>query len=212
MNIFVAKLNQGTTSESLQFLFEQFGEVTSSKVIIDRETGESKGFAFVEMADDDQAQQAIENLNGALFEGSTIAVTEARPKEDRGGDRSGRFNNGSRDRNFNSQRPNNRFGGSAPREERYNNATREERLSFTPRSARSVDDTPQEDRFSSSSREDFFGGSSREDRFGGGHRGGNNRFSGHRDSKRGEGRGEGRFSRDRFSKDKRSRSFDDDEY
>lgn len=92
MNIFVAKLSAGTTSESLKVLFEQFGEVSSAKVIIDRETGNSKRFGFVEMPDDEQANAAISQLNEVLFEGSNIAVNEARPREERSN------NSGSRDR------------------------------------------------------------------------------------------------------------------
>ncbi|MDP4207102.1 MAG: RNA-binding protein [Bacteroidota bacterium] len=82
MNIFVAKLNSRTTSDSLQGLFEQFGEVSSAKVIIDKETGHSKRFGFVEMPDDEQANAAINQLNETLFEGSNIVVKKARPKEE----------------------------------------------------------------------------------------------------------------------------------
>ena len=99
MNIFVARLNPATTGESLQELFEQFGEVDSAKVIIDRETGRSKCFGFVEMTDDEAGNNAINSLNDSDFEGNSIAVKQARPKEDNG-DRGG-FNRGGggRDRN-----------------------------------------------------------------------------------------------------------------
>ncbi|GAA0890699.1 hypothetical protein GCM10009122_03780 [Fulvivirga kasyanovii] len=80
MNIFVAKLNYRTTSEELQRQFEAFGEVTSAKVIFDRETQRSKGFGFVEMPDDDAAREAIQALNESEFDGRTIVVKEARPK------------------------------------------------------------------------------------------------------------------------------------
>ncbi|UII32386.1 RNA-binding protein [Fulvivirga ulvae] len=80
MNIFVAKLNYRTTSEELQRQFEAFGEVTSAKVIFDRETQRSKGFGFVEMPDDDAAREAIQSLNETEFDGRTIVVKEARPK------------------------------------------------------------------------------------------------------------------------------------
>lgn len=80
MNIFVAKLNYRTTSEELQRQFEAFGEVTSAKVIFDRETQRSKGFGFVEMPDDDAAREAIQALNETEFDGRTIVVKEARPK------------------------------------------------------------------------------------------------------------------------------------
>lgn len=80
MNIFVAKLNYRTTSEELQRQFEAFGEVTSAKVIFDRETQRSKGFGFVEMPNDDAAREAIQALNETEFDGRTIVVKEARPK------------------------------------------------------------------------------------------------------------------------------------
>lgn len=82
MKIFAAKLSPNTTSESLQALFEQFGEVSSSKVIMDRETGRSKCYGFIEMPDDEQARQALEALNGVEYEGSTIATKEAIPHDD----------------------------------------------------------------------------------------------------------------------------------
>ncbi len=81
MNIFVAKLNFRTTSEELQTQFEEYGEVSSAKVIFDRETQRSKGFGFVEMPDDSAAERAIEALNESEFDGRTIVVKKARPKE-----------------------------------------------------------------------------------------------------------------------------------
>lgn len=81
MNIFVAKLNFRTTSEQLQSQFEEYGEVTSAKVIFDRETQRSKGFGFVEMPDDKAAEQAIAALNESEFDGRTIVVKKARPKD-----------------------------------------------------------------------------------------------------------------------------------
>jgi RNA recognition motif-containing protein len=83
MNIFVAKLNFSTTSEELQSLFEQFGTVDSAKVIMDHETGKSKGFGFVEMSNDEEANNAINTLNETEFQDRTIVVKEARPKEDK---------------------------------------------------------------------------------------------------------------------------------
>lgn len=80
MNIFVAKLNFKTTSDQLQALFEQFGEVTTAKIITDRETQRSKGYGFVEMADDAAGQEAISQLNETEFDGRTIAVKKANPK------------------------------------------------------------------------------------------------------------------------------------
>lgn len=83
MNIFVAKLNFRTTSEELRALFEQFGTVNSAKVIVDHETGRSKGYGFVEMAHDDQAQEAINTLNEQEFHERTIIVKKALPQEKR---------------------------------------------------------------------------------------------------------------------------------
>ncbi|MEM8527647.1 MAG: RNA-binding protein [Bacteroidota bacterium] len=90
MNIFVAKLDYDTTSEDLQSAFEQFGEVDSAKVIMDRDTGRSKGFGFVEMPNDDEALSAIENLNDTEMDGRTIVVKKAEPRENRGGGGRGR--------------------------------------------------------------------------------------------------------------------------
>lgn len=105
MNIYVSHLSWGTSSEGLGNLFAQFGEVASANVITDRETGRSRGFGFVEMPDDDQARKAMEQLNGASFEGQTITVNEARPREERpsgsfGGSRGGGYGGGSRGRRF----------------------------------------------------------------------------------------------------------------
>jgi len=80
MNIYVSSLSYNTTSESLQELFANYGEVTSVNVINDRETGRSRGFAFVEMPDDAAATKVIEELNGAEFDGRTMVVKEARPR------------------------------------------------------------------------------------------------------------------------------------
>ncbi|MBI4648193.1 MAG: RNA-binding protein [Bacteroidia bacterium] len=84
MNIFVAKLGQSTTGDSLKSLFEQFGPVTSAKVITDRETGNSKGYGFVEMTTAEDADMAIEKLNETEFEGSVIVVKKAKPKGQKG--------------------------------------------------------------------------------------------------------------------------------
>lgn len=85
MNIFVAKLNSNTTSETLNEIFSQFGEVASAKVIIDRETGNSKQFGFVEMNDDYAGLAAIERLNDSELDGRRIVVKKAVPKEEMGG-------------------------------------------------------------------------------------------------------------------------------
>jgi RNA recognition motif-containing protein len=82
MNIFVAKLSGTTTGDDLLELFKEYGEVISAKVIIDRETGNSKRFGFVEMANDDEAQKAINELNDKDFKNSKIVAKKARPKND----------------------------------------------------------------------------------------------------------------------------------
>lgn len=84
MNIFVANLNFRIQSEDLKEIFEEFGEVSSAKVIFDRETGRSRGFGFVEMPDDDSGSQAIDSLNNAEIDGRTIVVKQARPKQSGG--------------------------------------------------------------------------------------------------------------------------------
>ena len=83
MNIFVAKLSSKTSDDSLRVAFEAYGNVSSAKVIRDRETGYSKKFGFVEMPDDENANQAIKEMNESDLEGSIIAVKKARPREDR---------------------------------------------------------------------------------------------------------------------------------
>ena len=97
MNIYVSHLDWNTTSESLESLFVQFGEVSSANVITNRETGRSRGFGFVEMPNDDDAQKAIDELNETEFETKVINVSVARPKEDKprssfGGGNRGGFN------------------------------------------------------------------------------------------------------------------------
>ncbi len=89
MNIFVAKLAYETTSEDLKELFEQYGNVSSAKVIFDRESGRSKGFGFVEMDNDDEARSAINALNESDLDGREIVVKEAEDRGNRGGGRGG---------------------------------------------------------------------------------------------------------------------------
>lgn len=81
MNIFVGNVNYNTDDATLRACFEEFGEVTSAKIIMDRETGRSRGFAFVEMPNDDEANTAIENLNGAEVDGKELKVNVARERE-----------------------------------------------------------------------------------------------------------------------------------
>ena len=83
MNLFVAKLSSTTTVENLQELFSAHGEVTSVKIIMDRDTGNSKGYGFVEMPNDDEAKAAIAALNDSEVDGKPIVVKESAPKEER---------------------------------------------------------------------------------------------------------------------------------
>lgn len=92
MNIFVGNLSFSTRDEELRSAFAQFGAVDSAQVIMDRQTGRSRGFGFVEMPNDDEARQAISAMNGADLGGRPLTVNEARPKAPRrdfggGGDR-----------------------------------------------------------------------------------------------------------------------------
>lgn len=83
MNIYVGNLSWNTNDDELRGAFEAFGEVSSAKVIMDRETGRSRGFGFVEMPDDSAAKQAIEGMNDKDLGGRTLRVNEARPRDDR---------------------------------------------------------------------------------------------------------------------------------
>lgn len=83
--LYVGNLAYSVRDESLQEAFGQFGTVTSAKVMMDRETGRSKGFGFVEMGLDAEAQAAINGMNGQALEGRAIVVNEARPREERPG-------------------------------------------------------------------------------------------------------------------------------
>lgn len=82
MNIFVSNINYATKEHELQDLFSEFGEVSSAKIITDRETGRSKGFGFVEMGDE-EGKQAVDALNQKEFNGKILNVTEARPREEK---------------------------------------------------------------------------------------------------------------------------------
>ena len=91
--LYVGNLPFSATDESLQEMFAQSGSVTSAKIIMDRDTGRSKGFGFVEMASDEEASDAIQKLNGQSVGGRAITVAEARPvtpRDDRGGGGGGR--------------------------------------------------------------------------------------------------------------------------
>jgi len=94
--LYVGNLAYSVRDDSLQAAFAQFGTVTSAKVMMDRETGRSKGFGFVEMGSDAEAQAAINGMNGQALDGRPLVVNEARPREERpggfgggGGSRSG---------------------------------------------------------------------------------------------------------------------------
>jgi cold-inducible RNA-binding protein len=89
MKLYVGNLSFQTSSEDLQQLFSQAGTVESVSIIEDRETGRSRGFAFVEMASTEEGNAAIQQLNGHDVGGRTLNVNEAKPREDRGGGRGG---------------------------------------------------------------------------------------------------------------------------
>ena len=83
--LYVGNLSYGVDSSELEQLFGAHGQVVSAQIINDRDTGRSKGFGFVEMSNDDEAQAAIAALNGQQHNGRALTVNEARPREDRGG-------------------------------------------------------------------------------------------------------------------------------
>ena len=85
MRLYVGNLAYSVTNETLESLFAQYGAVKSAQVIMDRDTGRSKGFGFVEMADDNAARDAIKGLNETQQDGRPLTVNEARPREERGG-------------------------------------------------------------------------------------------------------------------------------
>ena len=83
--LYVGNLSYSVDSSELEQLFAQHGQVVSAQIINDRDTGRSKGFGFVEMANDNEAQAAIDSLNGQEHGGRALTVNEARPREERGG-------------------------------------------------------------------------------------------------------------------------------
>ncbi|MDL2251825.1 RNA-binding protein [Odoribacter sp. OttesenSCG-928-J03] len=94
MNIYISNLSYGVSDADLRELFAEYGEISSAKVIMDRETGRSRGFGFVEMPNDEQAQKAIDELNQAQYDGKVINVNVAKPRTDKprsngGGNRGG---------------------------------------------------------------------------------------------------------------------------
>lgn len=90
MNIYVGNLAYEVTEGDLETAFKEFGQVTAARLIIDRYSGKSKGFGFVEMASNAEAEAAIKALNGKDFKGRALTVNEARPREDNRGSRGGR--------------------------------------------------------------------------------------------------------------------------
>jgi len=97
MNIFVAKLSFEVNDEDLKQLFAEYGEVASARVVTDKITRRSKGYGFVEMNDDEAAKKAILELNECEFDGRVIAVSEARPREEKPyGERQSSFGGGNR--------------------------------------------------------------------------------------------------------------------
>ena len=98
MNIYISGLSFNTSDADLNELFTEYGEVSSAKIISDRETGRTRGFGFVEMGDEVAGQRAIDELNGAEYDHKVINVTVARPRTERPS------NGGYRDKNYNSRR------------------------------------------------------------------------------------------------------------
>ncbi|NDV78237.1 RNA-binding protein [Dysgonomonas sp. 511] len=98
MNIFIAGLSYSINDNDLRDLFNEYGEISSAKVIMDRATGRSKGYGFVELEDNAAGQKAIEELNGAEYDGRTISVSEARPRKPQENSRGG--NGGFRRRDY----------------------------------------------------------------------------------------------------------------
>jgi RNA recognition motif-containing protein len=87
--LYVGNLSYDTNDSELQQMFSAYGAVQSAQIVMDRDTGRSKGFGFVEMSSDQEAQAAINGLNGKEAGGRSLTVNEARPREDRGGSRGG---------------------------------------------------------------------------------------------------------------------------
>ena len=83
MNIYVGNLSYQSTEDELRDLFAEFGDVVSAKLIVDKFTGQSKGFGFVEMSNNSEAQKAMDELNGRDVNGRSITVNQARPRQER---------------------------------------------------------------------------------------------------------------------------------
>ncbi len=94
MNIYVGNLSYQATEDELRALFEAFGQVSSVALIKDKMTGQPRGFGFVEMPNDSEAQKAIQELNGKDMKGRSLSINPARPREERGGGGGGGFGGG----------------------------------------------------------------------------------------------------------------------
>ena len=123
MNIFIAGLNYNMSEAELGELFAEYGEVVSVKIIMDRETGRSKGYGFVEMADDEAGDKAIAALNEVDMDGKTLSVSVARPREERprrsygnNGGRGYRGGSNSRGAGYVGSRGDNGYGGGRNRD------------------------------------------------------------------------------------------------
>lgn len=99
MNIYVGNLDYQITEEDLRDIFEEYGTVTSTKVVIDRDSNRSKGFGFVEMQEQAEGQKAIDELDGAELEGRTMRVNVARERTDRRGGGRGGYRSNNRNNN-----------------------------------------------------------------------------------------------------------------
>ena len=108
MKLYVGNLAFSTTEGDLSTLFSEVGEVQSLKLMTDRETGQSRGFAFVELSDRTEGEAAITKFNGQMFNGRDIKVNEAKPQEDRGG-RSGGYGGGNRGGGYGGNRGGGRY-------------------------------------------------------------------------------------------------------
>jgi cold-inducible RNA-binding protein len=93
-NIFVGNLSFGATEDAVRSMFEAYGQVDRVSIVTDRDTGQARGFGFVEMSNNAEGDRAIAEINGRDLDGRALNVNEARPKEDRGGGGGGRGNGG----------------------------------------------------------------------------------------------------------------------
>jgi cold-inducible RNA-binding protein len=107
--LFVRSLSYNSTEASLEELFATVGKVVSVKIVIDRDTNRSKGFGFVEMSTDEEAQEAIKQLDGKELDGRAIAVSEARPREDNNNRERRSFGGGNGGGGFRDNRGGNRY-------------------------------------------------------------------------------------------------------